>query len=88
MLLALVGAHALIALDDLDALVEHVKPKVVRQMNYCSPKGVLKIEPVESFFNRCMPERVTRVKGSTLELTLPMLPETNTPHVNVLEQSR
>lgn len=88
MLLALAGAHASIALDDLDALVEHVKPKVVRQMNYCSPKGVLKIEPVESFFKRCMPERVTRVKGSTLELTLPMLPETNTPHVNVLEQSR
>ena len=87
-LLALAGAHATIALDDLDVFIKHVKPKVVIPMHYYSAKGVLKIEPVESFLKHCKPENVTRVKGSILELTPAMLPKTNTPHVYVLEQSR
>ena len=57
-------------------------------MRYQSAKGVLKIEPAETFPGHCKPENVTRVKGSTFELTKATLPKTNTPHVFVLEHSR
>ena len=87
-LLALAGAHATIALDELDKVIIRLKPKVVIPMHYFSAKGVLKIEPVETFLSHCKPENVTRVKGSTLELTVATLPKTNTPHVYVLEQSK
>ena len=87
-LLALAGAHATIALDELDKVIDRLKPKVVIPMHYYSAKGVLKIEPVEVFLEHCKPQNVTRVKGSTLELTPATLPKTNTPHVFVLEQSK
>ena len=87
-LLALAGAHATIALDELDKFINHIKPKVVIPMHYFSSKGVLRIEPVEEFLKHCKPENVTRVKSSTLELTPVMLRSSNTPHVYVLEQSR
>ena len=87
-LLALAGAHATIALDELDKVIDRLKPKVVIPMHYYSAKGVLKIEPVETFLGHCKPQNVTRVKGSTLELTPATLPKTNTPHVFVLEQSK
>lgn len=86
-LFALTGEHATIALDDLDAAIAAIGPRVVIPMHYYSPRGVLKIEPVERFLDRLPPERVTRVGGPTLDLTPETLPG-DSPHVYVLEQSR
>lgn len=88
LLLALTGEHATIALDDLDVVIDRLKPKVVIPMHYYSAKGVLDIEPVETFTKRFSPDRVTHVGGSELDLDLSELPPTGTPHVFVLEQSR
>lgn len=88
-MLALTGGHATIALDDLDKAIEAIGPRVVIPMHYYSPKGVLKLEPVETFLRRIPEERVTRVGGPELELTADKLPPAGAaPHVYVLEQSR
>lgn len=88
-LLALAGAHATIALDDLDAAIAAIGPRVVIPMHYYNPRGILRIEPVETFLARVPPERVTRVGGPSLELTPETLPApADAPHVYVLEQSR
>lgn len=88
-LLALTGAHATIALDDLDDAIAQIGPRAVIPMHYFSSKGVLKIEPVETFLNRLPSDRVTKVGATTLELTPDMLPPVgHPPHVWVLEQSR
>jgi L-ascorbate metabolism protein UlaG (beta-lactamase superfamily) len=86
-LLALTGAHATIALDDLDAAIRAIGPRVVIPMHYHSPKGVLKIEPVERFLDRLDPASITRIGGSELELTPGTLPP-DAPHVYVFEPSR
>lgn len=88
LLLALTGEHATIALDDLDAFIRAIKPRAVIPMHYFSDKGVLDIEPVETFTDRIPAERVTRVGGPELDLDLSGLPQSETPHVFVLEQSR
>lgn len=87
-LLALTGEHATIALDDLDHAIRTIGPRVVIPMHYYSPRGVLKIEPVETFLARLPAASVTRVGGSTLELTPSSLPSGEAPHVFVLQQSR
>ena len=88
-LLALTGAHATIAMDDLDDAIAQIGPRAVIPMHYFSPKGVLKIEPVETFLNRLPPERVTKVGATSLDLTEGMLPAAGQPpHIWVLEQSR
>ena len=86
-MLALAGAHATIALDELDNAIKRIKPKVVIPMHYYSAKGVLKIEPVEKFLAYYNAENTTHVKGSTVEITPAMLPKSGL-HVYVLEQSR
>jgi L-ascorbate metabolism protein UlaG (beta-lactamase superfamily) len=86
-LFALTGEHATIALDDLDAAIAAIGPRVVIPMHYYSPKGVLKIEPIDRFLDRLRPERITRLDGSELELSPETLPE-DAPHVYVFEQSR
>lgn len=88
LLLALTGEHATIALDDLDTAIDAIRPRAVIPMHYFSPKGVLKIEPVDTFLDRIPAERVTRVGGSAMELDLATLPDEGPPHVFVLEQSR
>ena len=85
-LFALTGAHATIALDDLDAAIEAIGSRVVIPMHYFSPRGVLEIVPVETFLERCPAEAVTRVGGPELELTPRTLPDSL--HDYVLEQSR
>lgn len=85
-LLALAGAHATIALDDLDAAIAAIGPRVVIPMHYHSSRGWLQIEPVETFLARHPAEMVTRVGGSTLELTPETLPEQL--HIYVFEQAR
>ena len=86
-LLALTGEHATIALDDLDDAIRTIGPRVVIPMHYYSPRGVLKIEPVERFLDRLPPDSITRVGGPQLELTPDSLPK-DAPHIYVLEQSR
>jgi L-ascorbate metabolism protein UlaG (beta-lactamase superfamily) len=83
---ALTGGHATIALDDLDAAIAALQPRVVIPMHYYSPRGVLKILPVEEFTKRYPPEDVTYVGGSELTLTQESLPQRM--HIYVLEQSR
>lgn len=87
-LLALTGDHATIALPDLDEAIRVIGPKAVIPMHYFSSKGVLKIEPVESFLARVPADSITRVGGSEMELTPDMLPATGAPRVFVFEQSR
>ena len=83
---ALTGEHATIALDDLDAAIRGIAPKVIIPMHYYSAKGVLKIEPVEAFTKRYPADTVTFIQGSELELTQATLP--NRLRIYVLEQSR
>jgi len=88
-LLALTGEHATIALDDLDDVIAQIGPRAVIPMHYFSPKGVLKIEPVETFTARLPAHRVTQVGATSLTLTPEMLPpKGQPPQIYVLEQSR
>lgn len=88
-LLALTGAHATIALDDLDDVIAQIGPRAVIPMHYFSPRGVLKIEPVETFTARLPADRVTWVGATSMTLTPDMLPPVGAPpHIYVLEQSR
>lgn len=87
-LLALTGDHATIPLADLDHAISVIGPKAVIPMHYFSPRGVLKIEPVESFLARVPADSITRVGGSEMELTADMLPQSGAPRVFVFEQSR
>jgi L-ascorbate metabolism protein UlaG (beta-lactamase superfamily) len=86
-LFALAGAHATIALEDLDAAIDAIGPRVVIPMHYYSPRGVLDIEPVEAFLERHPADLITWVDGTELELT-PESPPAQAPHIYVLEQSR
>jgi L-ascorbate metabolism protein UlaG (beta-lactamase superfamily) len=83
---ALTGGNATIALDDLDAAIQAIQPRVIIPMHYFHPKGRLKILPVTEFIKRYPAEKVTQVGGSELELTRETLPATQ--HIYVLEQSR
>lgn len=88
-LLALTGAHATIALDDLDGFIAAIGPRAVIPMHYHSPKGWLQIEPVDAYLARVPPERVTRVGATEMELAPDALPPAGEPpRVIVLEQSR
>ena len=87
LMLALTGEHATIALDDLDHAIAAIGPKAVIPMHYFSPKGVLKIEPVDRFLARIPPDRITRVGGSTMELTPDML-QPGPPRIFVFDESR
>jgi L-ascorbate metabolism protein UlaG (beta-lactamase superfamily) len=87
LLFALAGAHATIALDYLDAAIDAIGPRVVIPMHYFSPRGVLDIEPVDTFLERHSADSVTWVNGSELELTPESLPA-EAPRIYVLEQSR
>lgn len=86
-LFALTGAHATIALDDLDAAIDAIGPRVVIPMHYFSSRGVLDIEPVDTFLQRHPTDSITRVGGPELELTPESLP-TEAPDIYVFEQSR
>ena len=55
-------------------------------MHYYSPRGVLDIEPVDTFLERHPADSITRVGGPELELTPESLPAAL--HIYVLEQSR
>lgn len=85
-LLALAGAHATIALDDLDRAIEAIAPRIVVPMHYWHPRGVLRIEPVERFLERYPEGMVRRVDATLLTLDPGHLPATR--QIVVLEQAR
>jgi L-ascorbate metabolism protein UlaG (beta-lactamase superfamily) len=87
LLLALTGAHATIALDDLDEAIAAIRPKAIIPMHYYSDRGVLPIEPVDTFLARRPPASVTRVGDSEMELNPGDL-AAGEPRIYVLEQSR
>ena len=85
-LLALTGAHATIALDDLDDAITAIDPRIVIPMHYFHPRGVLKIEPVDRFVERHPGETVSRLDSTSLTIDPADLPQTR--RIVVLQQSR
>ncbi len=85
-LLALTGAHATIALDDLDRAIAVISPRIVIPMHYWHPRGVLKIEPVDRFLQRFPEEMITRLDGPSLTIDPGQLPGER--RIIVLNQSR
>jgi len=85
-MLALAGAHATIAYDDLHAAITAIGPRVIIPMHYYHPRGWLQIEPVDSFLQRYPADMITRVGATQFELTPDTLPAAQ--HIYVLEQSR
>jgi L-ascorbate metabolism protein UlaG (beta-lactamase superfamily) len=73
-MLALTGAHATIALDDLDAAIDAIGPRIVVPMHYWHPRGVLKIEPVERFLERHAQASITRLGATSIEIEPGRLP--------------
>lgn len=86
LLLALAGGHATIALDDLDAAIAAIRPRIVIPMHYHHPRGVLDILPVATFAGRYPPEQVTYAGTPTITINPAALPESL--QIVVLEQSR
>lgn len=85
-MLALSGGVHNIEVDDMKRAIDEIGPKVVIPMHYFSPKGRLKILPVDEIAGRFPAGRVVRVGGAEVELTPGNLP--NEPHLYILEQSR
>ena len=83
---ALAGGQPTIALPDLVQAIDAIGPKIVIPMHFYSPKGVLKILPLEEFTGLYPEDVVTFVRGSVLEVTRDSLPESM--HIYVLKQSR
>jgi L-ascorbate metabolism protein UlaG (beta-lactamase superfamily) len=86
LMFALTGGHATIALDDLEAAISVIQPRVIIPMHYYSPRGRLDILPVTAFTGRYPKGRVTWVDGSELTLNRDSLPTER--HLYVLEQCR
>ncbi len=86
LLFALTGGHATIALDDLDAAIDVIQPRIVIPMHYYSPRGRLQIQPVTDFTERYPAAQVTFVDSAELELSADSLPAQR--HIYVLEQCR
>jgi hypothetical protein len=61
--------------------------RVVIPMHYFNARGVLDIEPVDTFLERHPADSVTWGNGSELELTPESLPA-KAPRIYMLEQSR
>jgi L-ascorbate metabolism protein UlaG (beta-lactamase superfamily) len=85
-LLALAGAHATIALDDLDRAISAIAPRIVVPMHYWHPRGVLKIEPVDRFLQRHPGQMVSRRNGPSLTIDPDHMPATG--QIIVLDQAR
>ena len=84
-LLALAGAHATIALNDLDRAIAAIAPRIVIPMHYWHPWGVLKIEPVDRFLQRHPEQMISRRNGPSLLIDPDHLPTTR--RIIVLDQA-
>jgi L-ascorbate metabolism protein UlaG (beta-lactamase superfamily) len=85
-LLALAGAHATIALDDLDRAISAIAPRVVVPMHYWHPRGVLKIEPVDRFLQRHPEALISHRREPSLTIDPDHLPAAG--QIIVLDQAR
>ncbi len=85
-LLALAGAHATIALDDLDRAIAAIAPRIVIPMHCWHPRGVLKIEPADRFLQRHPEQMISRRNGPSLTIDPDHLPATR--QIIVLDQAR
>ncbi|MFC0406685.1 MBL fold metallo-hydrolase [Roseomonas elaeocarpi] len=85
-LLALTGAHATIALDDLDQAIAAIAPRIVIPMHYWHPRGVLRIEPVERFLQRYPEAMISRPGLTSITVDPHDLPQAR--RIIVLDQAR
>jgi L-ascorbate metabolism protein UlaG (beta-lactamase superfamily) len=83
---AVTGAVHNISLDGIQRAIDAVEPKVVIPMHYFSPKGRLKILPVDEIAKRFPADRVVRVGGPEVDFAPASLPGKTTLYI--LEQSR
>jgi L-ascorbate metabolism protein UlaG (beta-lactamase superfamily) len=75
-LLALTGGPPTIELDDLDAVIREVQPKIVIPMHYRIPALNLKIFGVEAFTDRYPADQVETRDSASLDVTPHTLPAT------------
>lgn len=73
-LLVLTGGPPTIELDDLDAVLRHVRPRIVIPMHYRIPNLQLRILGVDAFVARFAPDQVDERAASEIELTPEQLP--------------
>jgi L-ascorbate metabolism protein UlaG (beta-lactamase superfamily) len=83
---ALSGGVHNIEVDDMKRAIEAIGPRIVVPMHYFSPKGRLKILPVDEIARRFPAERVVRVGSPEIEVTPETLPSET--HLYILEQAR
>jgi L-ascorbate metabolism protein UlaG (beta-lactamase superfamily) len=83
---ALSGGVHNIELDDLQALIADLRPKIVIPMHYFNPKGRLKILPVTALTDRYPADRVVRAGKPDIDVDRATLPAATT--IYVLEPSR
>jgi L-ascorbate metabolism protein UlaG (beta-lactamase superfamily) len=84
---AITGGVHNVELDDLDPMIQQLRPRVVIPMHYRHPQGRLKtILPVTAFTDRYPKESVRWVNGPDVEITRESLPDST--KIYVLEPSR
>jgi L-ascorbate metabolism protein UlaG (beta-lactamase superfamily) len=76
-LLALAGANLTIALPDLDAAIDAIRPRVVIPMHYWTPSIRYTLARVEEFLER-RSEEIVRSDTSSAEFTSDTLPAKRT----------
>jgi L-ascorbate metabolism protein UlaG (beta-lactamase superfamily) len=79
------GVHN-IEVDDMKRAIDEIGPRIVVPMHYFSPKGRLKILPVDEMARRFPADRVVRVGSSELEILPETLPAET--HLYILDQAR
>lgn len=83
---ALTGDNSTIGLNDLQAAIDTIQPRVIIPMHYKVPRGKLDILPVTAFINRYPTSMITWVNGPDLAFTTNTLPTEQ--HIYVLDQCR
>lgn len=78
-LLALTGGPPTIELDDLDAVLRAVRPRIVIPMHYRIPNLNLKIFGVDAFTSRFAADQVDVRDGAEIEITPDALPPAGGP---------
>jgi len=85
-MIALSGGVHNIEVDDMKGAIDAIGPRIVIPMHYFSPKGRLKILPVDEIARRFPAERVVRVGSPELAVAPETLPAET--HLYILEQAR
>lgn len=83
---ALCGGVHNIEVDDMKRAIDAIAPRIVVPMHYFSPKGRLKILPVDEIARRFPAGRVVRAGSPELEVAPETLPAET--HLYILDQAR